>query len=284
MNADANVIEISVQNFQVEVLEKSNQTPVLLEFYADGAEPSQQLAPVLRRLAEEYKGKFILARVDVQQNTQIVQQLTVKTLPTLKFIAQGQLAHELEGPQEEIALRQILDQFTMSSSERIHAQIAELLADGNRDSAIQMLRQAIAEEPANTLLHVELADLLIMESRASEAEEILAGLPADTVGIHKPKNRLAFIARAADIPAIDALMASLSSDEDNLELRYQLAIKLIVDDKIEAALEALLLVMKKDKSFGDELARKTMIEVFDLLGKGDPTVTAYRRKMFAFLH
>ncbi|MBL4682865.1 MAG: tetratricopeptide repeat protein [Pseudomonadales bacterium] len=278
------VIEINVQNFQSEVLEKSKQVPVVIEFYAEGAEPSQEMAVVLRRLAGEYAGKFLLARVDIQKNQQIVQQLGVRTLPTLKVISEGQLAHELEGPQDEISLRNMLDQLTMSPIERIQEQIKSFLAEGNRLAAIDMLHQAIGEEPTNYALQVELADLLVMESRISEAQEILDGLSDDIQGINKPKNRITFITKAADMPSLDELKSKLAQSPDELMLRYQLAVRLIVDDQIEAALEELLTILKADKDFEDQLARLTMIEVFELLGKGDPTATAYRRKMFAFLH
>ncbi len=284
MNASSNVIEVSAQNFQDEVLEKSKQIPVFLEFYADGAEPSMALAPVLRKLADEYQGKFLLARVDIQQNPQIVQQLGVRTLPTIKIIFQGQMVQDLEGPQEEAQLRQILDQLTMSPIERIQEQIKVLLSQGDRTGAIGMLQQAIGEEPSNYALHVELADLLIMEARVDEARQIIAGIPEDTAGISKPQNRLTFIDMAAELPSLDELQTQLEANQDDLQLRCDLAIRLIVDDQAEAALEELLLVLKKDKSFEDELARKTMIQIFELLGKGDPTATAYRRKMFTFLH
>ena len=89
---------------------------------------------------------------------------------------------------------------------------------------------------------------------------------------------------AAELPSLDELQTQLEANQDDLQLRCDLAIRLIVDDQAEAALEELLLVLKKDKSFEDELARKTMIRIFELLGKGDPTATAYRRKMFTFLH
>ncbi len=284
MNASSNVIEVSAQNFQDEILEKSKQIPVFLEFYADGAEPSMALAPVLRKLADEYQGKFLLARVDIQQNPQIVQQLGVRTLPTIKIIFQGQMVQDLEGPQEEAQLRQILDQLTMSPIERIQEQIKVLLSQGDRTGAIGMLQQAIGEEPSNYALHVELADLLIMEARVDEARQIIASIPEDTAGISKPQNRLTFIDMAAELPSLDELQTQLEANQDDLQLRCDLAIRLIVDDQAEAALEELLLVLKKDKSFEDELARKTMIQIFELLGKGDPTATAYRRKMFTFLH
>lgn len=284
MNASPNIIEVSVQNFQTEVVEKSQQIPVFLEFYADGAEPSEQLAPILNKLATEFSEKIILARVDVQQNQQIVQQLAVRTLPTIKVIFQGQMAQDLEGPQEEATLREMIEQLTMSSVERIREQIKVYLAQGHRAEAIELLQQVISEEPHNHALQTELSDLLIMENRIDEAKLILASLPTDAEGISKPQNRVAFIELANELPPLAELLTAREANEDDLQLQYDTAVRLIADDQIEAALEGLLIMLKKDKSFDDELARKTMIKVFELLGKGDAMATAYRRKMFTFLH
>lgn len=277
------IVDVSAQNFQ-EVIEKSRETPVLLEFYAEGAEQSQPTAAMLNKLANEYQGKFILGRVEVQQNPQVAQQLGVRGLPTVKVVFQGQLAQDLEGPQEESTVRQLLDQLTMSPVERIKAQVDMLLAEGHRSQAIELLQQLIQEEPNNTAIQVELADLLIMDGRPSDAQQIIASLPADTAGISKPVNRLQFIELATDLPGISALQNAVQANPDDLSAIYKLAVSLVVDDQIEQALEQLLLMLQKDKEFEDELARKTMIKVFDLLGKGDPVATAYRRKMFAFLH
>ena len=284
MNASPNIIEVSVQNFQTEVVEKSQQIPVFLEFYADGAEPSEQLAPILNKLATEFSEKIILARVDVQQNQQIVQQLAVRTLPTIKVIFQGQMAQDLEGPQEEATLREMIEQLTMSSVERIREQIKVYLAQGHRAEAIELLQQVISEEPHNHALQTELSDLLIMENRIDEAKLILASLPTDAEGISKPQNRVAFIELANELPPLAELLTAREANEDDLQLQYDTAVRLIADDQIEAALEGLLVMLKKDKSFDDELARKTMIKVFELLGKGDAMATAYRRRMFTFLH
>lgn len=285
MNASPNIIEVSIQNFQSEVVEKSKQTPVFLEFYAEGAEPSDQVAPVLRRLAQEYQGKMILARVDIKENPQIVQQLGVRTLPAVKIIYQGQMVQDMEGPQvEEAKLRQVLDQLTMSPVERVREQINFLLEQGDRQGAIGLLQQAISEEPNNYGLHTELCDLLIMENRVDEAKQILAGLPADAEGIDKPKSRLEFLEEGESLPAVDELRAEVEAKPDDLELRYKLAVRLVVDDQVEAGLEELLTILKKDRQFQDELARRMMIKVFDMLGKGNELATAYRRKMFTFLH
>jgi putative thioredoxin len=284
MNTVSNVIEVSVENFQTEVVEKSKAVPVLLEFYANEAEPSQQLAPVLRRLADEYKGKFLLARVDIQQNQQLVQQLGVRTLPTIKIVFQGQMAESLEGPQDESNLRATLDQLTMSSMERLREQIDVFLEDGDRGNAIAMLQQVISEEPTNYELDTELCDLLIMDGRAEEAKEILVGIPADSAGINKPKNRLEFLDSAASLASVTDLMSLVEAQPDVLQIRLDLAIQLVADDKIEPALDQLLEILKKDREWEEQLARKTMIKVFDLLGKGNALATAYRRKMFTYLH
>jgi len=277
------IVDVTAQNIQ-ELIEQSRETPVLLEFYIEGAEQCQPLALLLNKLVTEYQGKFLLGRVEVQQNPQVAQQLGIKGLPTVKVIFQGQMVQDLEGPQEEATLRDIIDQITMSPVERIQEQIQILLEQGDRAAAIELLQQVIEQEPANNALQVELADLLIMDNRSDEARQMIAALPTETDGINKPVKRLNFIDKAAELPPLVELENLVIASPADLQVRYQLAVRLVVDDQIEAALEHLLVVMQKDKEFEEQLARKTMIDVFDLLGKGDPVATAYRRKMFAFLH
>ncbi|MBQ74501.1 MAG: hypothetical protein CMQ20_05675 [Gammaproteobacteria bacterium] len=284
MNAVNHVVEVSVENFQAEVAEKSKQVPVLLEFYADGAEPSQQLAPLLRRLADEYQGKFILARVDIQQNQQLVQQLGVRTLPTVKVIFEGQMLENLEGSIEEPRLRQVLEQITMSPMERVREQLNVFLDAGDRNNAIEMLQKVIAEEPNNYALHSELCDLLILEGRVDEAKQIIASLPPDSEGINKPKTRLEFLDAAASLASVTELSASVEAQPEDIQARFDLALALIVDEQVEPALEQLLIILKQDREWQEQMARKTMIKIFDLLGAGNIVATAYRRKMFTFLH
>ncbi len=284
MSEAQHVFDVSVQNFNSEVAERSQKTPVLLEFYADGAEQSQEAAALLARLAGEYEGKFLLGRVDIQRNPELVQQLQVRTLPTVKVVFQGQIVQNLEGPLPEPQLRELLDQLTMSPVERIRAQVDELLEQGDRPAAIQLLQQLIAEEPGNHGIAVELADLLIMEGDMDQAQTMLRGLPGDAEGISKPRNRIAFIEEASSLSSVLELSQSVAGDVDNLRLRYELAVAQVSDDQVEAALENLLVMLQRDRDFEDELARKTMIRIFELLGKGDEIATRYRRKMFTFLH
>ena len=284
MDANAYSIEVNAENFQTEVAEKSQQVPVLLEFYAEGAEQCAPVTVLLQKLVVEYQGKFQIGRVDIQQNQQLVQQLGVRSLPTVKIIFQGQMAGDMEGPIEETQLRATLDEITMSPVERVREQIDFLLTQGQREQAIEMLQQVIADEPGNFGLHAELCDLLIMENRADEARQILGAIPADTDGIEKPKSRLEFIELAGDLGSLEELRASSDADPADLQAKFNLAIKLIVEDQLEPGLEELLNIMKKDKTWQEEAARTTMIKVFNMLGKGNELATSYRRKMFTWLH
>jgi len=233
---------------------------------------------------DQYQGKFILARVNIAENAPLVQQLGVRTLPTLKLVVGGQIAQNLEGPQDETKLRALLDQVTSSPVERIREQINQLVAEGDRDGAIAMLQEVIKDEPTNYGLHTELCDLLIMVGRRDEARQILDALPKDAEGLAKPQHRLEFLDLAEGLPALADLARELEGDPDNLQLLLNLTITQVVDDDMEAALLNLLSMLQKNRQFQDDIARKTMIKIFDLLGKGNSLASEYRKKMFNVMH
>ena len=282
--SDSFVAEVDAQNFQTAVIEKSQQVPVVLEFYAQGAAPSEALTAILSSLVQSYQGKIFWGRVNVQTNPQIVQQLGVRGLPTIKIVKDGQLLESLEGPQTEEQLRAQFDQITMSPSDQIRAQIAHFVSLGDRESAIDMLREMMSQEPNNFSLHTELCDLMIQTQRIEEAETLLVSLPKDAEGIEKAKSRLYFVKFVQDLAPLPELAQAASgapSDQDSL---FNHACALVVDDQIEAALEVLLKMLEQDKTWQEDTARNTMIKVFELLGKGDTLASRYRRKMFTLLH
>ena len=284
MNTVSNVVEVSAENFQSEVAEKSAQKPVLLEFYAESPEANQDYSISLRQLAGEYQGKFLLARVNIQNNRQLVQQLQVRTLPTVKVIFQGKMLQDLEGPQELEQLRTLLDQITMSPLDRIRENMGEMLANGQRAEAIEMLQQVISQEPNNYALQAELSDLLILDGRVDEGKKVLEKLSSDTEGIEKPANRLYFLELAASLPSTTELYSEVDKNSDNLAARMDLVFALIAGNELEAALDQLLEILKIDREWEEQKARTTMIRVFSLLGKGSQIATVYRRKMFTLLH
>ena len=152
------ILEVNLENFQAEVVDKSQQVPVLLEFYADQAEQCASTSVLLRKLVGEYQGKFVLRRVEVQKNSQLVQQMQIRALPTIKIVHQGQVAGGIDGPVDEKQLKEALDQLTMSPLERVREEIDNLASEGERPKAIAMLQEVIADEPSYFALHVELCD------------------------------------------------------------------------------------------------------------------------------
>jgi len=278
------VTEITAQNFQTDVVEKSQQVPVIMEFYAEGAAPSDELSKLLGVLIPSYQGKLFWARVNVQANQQLVQQLGVRGLPTLKVVKGGQLLDNLEGPQTQAALSALFDQLTMSEGDQIRAQIAEYLSIGDRESAMAMLREMMVQEPLNASLKTELCDLMIQANQIQEAEALLASLPNDAEGIEKAKSRLHFVQQVSELGTIETLEALAISHPDDQSHLYHFACALVAADQIEAGLQVLLDMLRRDKSWSEDKARQTMIRVFELLGKGDPMASTYRRKMFTLMH
>jgi putative thioredoxin len=238
----------------------------------------------LGTLIPSYQGKLFWARVNVQANQQLVQQLGVRGLPTLKVVKGGQLLDNLEGPQTQAALSALFDQLTMSEGDQIRAQIAEYLSIGDRESAMAMLREMMVQEPLNASLKTELCDLMIQANQIQEAEALLASLPADAEGIEKAKSRLHFVQQVSELDPIEALEALAISHPDDQSHLYHFACALVAADQIEAGLQVLLDMLRRDKSWSEDKARQTMIRVFELLGKGDPMASTYRRKMFTLMH
>ena len=283
MNQSDHIIQVSLQSFGKDVVERSQTVPVLLEFYAQDYPPSQQLAPLLRRLADEYQGKFILARANAAEVTPLIQQLDIRGLPTLVMVHQGQIARTLGGPQSEADLRQLLDEFTKSRLEQIRGQVDRLLEAGDFAGAVALLRELAAAESGNLAVRAELADLLILQGQLDEAEELLAGLPTDEASATRPRYRLEFVRQAAELPKQSELEASCREKGD-VESRFRLAIAQVADQQLEAALENLLQVMQQDRAWGDDAARLTMIKALELFDKGSPVASAIRRRMFNLMH
>ncbi len=278
------VVEVSPQNFQSAVVERSRETPVVLLFWAQQVAPSVDARRTLETLATQYQGKFLLALADVAQDPTLAQHLQVQGLPSLRVVRDGQLVDQLEGPQDEAVLRQMLDRLTMSSGDLLRAQLQEILDAGDLQAALQLLQQAVQEEPGNPAFKVELADVLIRAGEVADARQVLAGLPEDAPDRERPDTRLTLVEEAQDLPPAEQLAADCASHPDDLALRYQYAIALAATDQIAAALDEAMFILQTDREFRDDIGRLTMLRLFKVLGKGSDLAGRYRRRMFNFLH
>jgi putative thioredoxin len=281
---NSNIIDVTPQNFQKEVAERSRSMPVLLLFWAAQIPPSVTVRKTLEALMPAYQGRAALAVVDVARDQMLAQQLRIQNLPALRVVHEGQMVDQLDGPQSERVYKRLLDKLTLSSGDMLRASLEEVLAVRDFDRALEILHGSIQQEPNNPAFRVELADVLARSGQVEEARKALATIPDDAADRKRPLMRIEFAEEAAGLDDIDSLRKQLAGDADNLDVRYALCINLVVAEQYEAALELALDIMRKDRTFRDDIGRLTLIRIFDLLGKGAPLAATWRRRMFNYLH
>lgn len=270
--------------FQADVVERSASVPVVLLFWAEQSAPAIEAKRQLEQLVGQYGGKVLLGLVDVAADPTLAQHLRVQALPSLRVIDKGQIAHQVEGPQPEQALRSLFDQLTLSAADVIKAQLGQYLEQKDFRSALGFLKQAIAEEPNNASFRVELADVLVRQGELDEARKALQTVPEDAPERDRPENRLALADEAASLPPRDQLLSKLVDAPEDVQALHQLAVVEAAAGNFEAALESALKVLQTDRAYRDDIGRLTMIRIFTVLGKGNELANAYRRRMFNFMH
>ncbi len=279
------IIDVTRDNY-AEFMQASFQVPVLLDFWASWCQPCHALMPVLAKLAEEYDGRFLLGKLNTEEEQEIAGQFGIRSIPTVKLFRDGQPVDEFMGALPEQAVRQFLDKHLPRESDGVVVQAYDALQSGDTEAAIAALKQAHETDPDNPRITLALAEILAMSGDTEAAEATLNSLPPDEKD--KPaatalRSQLFFVGQVADAPAASELEAKLGSDPDDLEALHQLALRKVVDRDYEAAMELLLTLMQKDRAFKDDAGREGLVKVFELLGD-DPRVGQYRRRMANLLY
>jgi putative thioredoxin len=278
-------IDVTRDNYQ-QVMEASFRVPVLLDFWAGWCQPCQVLMPVLAKLAEEYQGKFILGKLNTEEEQEIAAQFGIRSIPTVKLFRNGQPVDEFMGALPEGAVRQFLDRHVARESDLQVAAAREQLAAGNAAGAIVLLDEAREADPDNPRVTLALAEAQVASGDIAAAEATLDSLPPeerDKPEVASLRSHLFFEGQIAAAPAAPELEAKLEANPDDNEARFQLALRKVVEHDYDAAMDLLLQLMQKDRSFGDDAARNALLKVFELLGE-DPRVGQYRRRMASLLH
>ena len=283
MDARPNVFEVALESFQTDVVDRSREVPVILLFWTDQVPPAADTRRALESLATQYQGKFALALSDVATTPQLAQQLRVQGIPSIRVIVDGQIADQLEGPQGEAVLRQLIEGLTMSDAERLKDQLERFTAARDWEGALQILKAALQAEPNNPAFKVEWADVLVHRGDLDDAERVLASISEETPERERPAMRLELAREAASLDGAAAL-SRVAADGDDLEARYEAAITQAVAGDYEAALDQCMAILQTDRKFRDDAGRTTMIRIMATMGKGSDVAQRYRRRMFAFLH
>ncbi len=281
------VIHATQANFTAEVLEKSRQVPVLVDFWAAWCAPCQMLMPVLSKLADEFQGRFLVAKVNSDEEQELAVQYGIRGIPALKLFHQGKVVQEMVGAQPESEIRALLERYIERPADRIRAEALALHRAGESEKAMQRLQKAIEESPTYYPLQEDRIALLIEQGRLDEAARAVEQLPANIQAdpsVGALITRINFARVVADSPEPSALEHVLSDDPKNNDARYQLSAHKIMAGEYEEAMEHLLEIMRRDRKFQDDAGRKGLLSVFNLLGNEGPLVSRYRGKMSAMLY
>jgi putative thioredoxin len=261
-------LDVGTADFQEKVIAASHRAPVLVDFWAEWCAPCRVLKPILENLAVEYGGRFILAKLDSDRHQEIAARYGVRGIPNVKAFVNGELVDEFTGALPEAQIRAFIDGLLPSPAEPLRVAAREARAQGDAEVACSLLDDALALDPANEAVLLDLAELHIDMHRLDAAQEILDALAhtardAARVGTLQARLKLVAAGSGAD-PA--ALAARIETDADDLDARLQLAHVLALAHDYRPALEQLLEIVRRDRKWQDEAARKTMLDLFTLLG------------------
>ena len=277
------VFDATTATFEAEVLQKSLEVPVLVDFWATWCGPCKTLGPILEKLAAEYNGAFVLAKVDVDQEQQIAAAFQIRSVPTVFLVKGGQLVDGFPGALPEGQLREFLKQHGIEPAAAAAAAAEPVAIDPHE--AVVALRHAVEAEPARDELKLDLALALLKTGAAQEAERLLDALPANLATDDRAVRahaRLGFVSALADAPPPQVLDQAIAANAGDLRARHLRGVHHLIAGEDEAALAQFLEMLRRDRGFEDGLPRKALIDAFRVIEDED-LVGAYRRKMSSLL-
>ena len=290
MSATPYIFDATDASFEQSVIETSFHKPVLVDFWADWCAPCKALMPVLAKIAEDYQGELLLAKVNCDVEQGVVMRLGIRSLPTVVLFKDGQPVDGFAGAQPESAIRALLEahvQLPATPEADLLDSARAAFAEGRIAEAEALLTQLLTEDNQNAAALILYARCLAERGELGEAETVLNAVPASDE--HKQtlagaRAQLTFLRQAADLPEVALLKSRLARDTGDDEAAYQLAIQQLARQQYEAALEGLLALFLRNRQYADGLPHKTLLQVFDLLGNDHPLVTQYRRRLYQALY
>jgi len=292
MEQAASTLVATVENFAAAVVEASNALPVLVDFWAPWCGPCRTLMPVLDRIADDYAGRLVLAKLNVDEQQSVAAHFGVRSIPTVMLFHRGQVAEQFTGVQPEAAIRALLDRHVAAiatdsgrASDPIALARAQSRAGDHAGAAI--LEQALGEQPEALPLLVARAELELSQRDVKAASASLATIAAKDPqhpALRSLQARLGFVAAVVAWPDPGTARAAVEADPADSAARHALAAHHVLAGDYATALSEWLELMRRDRGYGDDVARRSLLAVFAMLGSAHELVIGYRRRMASLLH
>jgi len=283
-----NAHDVNHADFEEQVIEASFNQPVVIDFWAPWCAPCKVLKPILEKLADEYGGKFKLAKVNSDENQEIAARYAVRGIPAVKAMVDGKIVNEFTGALPEGSVREWLDKIIPSPAEEMRREAQRMVDAGDLDGALQKLKDASKLDPDNEMVRVDSAEILLVQGNADAAQRLLDSLRDPDILKNarvlqlKAQVRLAEMQAEGDSEAV--LAAAVKANENDLEARLKLANVLIAANRPAEGMDQLLEIVRRDRGFREDIGRKMLLDVFNLLGGQGELVATYRRKLAALLN
>jgi putative thioredoxin len=289
--ADADIIKDgSLKTFAQDVIQASMQVPVLVDFWAPWCGPCKQLTPVLEKVVRGAKGKVRLVKINIDENPEIAQQLRIQSVPTVYAFLQGQPVTGFAGAQPESQVKLLVERLL---GETVGADLADALeqakaaADAGDTRTAQRLFEAVLDEdPANAEAVAGLARCYIAARALEDARQLLGSVPKELEAhpaIAGAKAALQLAGESGELGDPARLQARLQQDPDDHDARYKLATVLFLRGQAEQAMEHLVQIVRRDRGWNDDQARKQLVKFFDALGPKNPATLKGRRMLSTVL-
>lgn len=286
MSASPYVVNVTRETFQQDIVQKSMEVPVVIDFWAPWCNPCQQLAPILEGLADEMGGKFILAKVNTDEQPEIAQAFRIESLPTVFAMIQGQPVDQFAGALTAEQVREWVSRLLPSPTQQL-AQEAMALIESDPKGAESKFREALMLSPDEDSLKIMLARVVLTQGRLDECATIIEEL--EKRGFLEPeaervKSELDVRRTAAESGGVDAARKAAEADPTNLTLQIHLAEAYAASQQHRKALELCLGIVQNDFGEARAEAKTTMVKIFDMLGPASELTGEFRRKLATALY
>ena len=286
MTEAAAPLTVTAATFMTDVVEASGQTPVLVDFWAPWCGPCKQLMPILDRLVEQYAGRFKLAKVNTDEQQELSQQIGVRSLPTVVLFKDRTVVDHFIGVVPESQIREMLDKHLPKTVDSPLQRAQQLKAAGDFAGARTIVENELARDRENVDLQTSLAELQALDGDVDGARKELERLQGANPS-HPAVKRLAALLAFSDVvaayPDVRSLRERAGANPADLELRHALAVHQLLGGDVEPALLAWLEMLRDHRAYKEDLARRSLVMAFELIGEADPIVSQTRRAMARML-